>query len=113
MKQISLNYNDIKIVRQNVLDLRLKIDIYDRLTNEHLDMLECGLINGTISIDAQSDIRTTASLTAVPVKNKRLHLDRDSIIWLNRLAKIQIGIYDIPNQQWHWYKQGDFVFTCE
>lgn len=111
MKQISLNYNDIKIVRQNVLDLRLKIDIYDRLTNEHLDMLECGLINGTISIDAQSDIRTTASLTAVPVKNKRLHLDRDSIIWLNRLAKIQIGIYDIPNQQWHWYKQGDFVLT--
>lgn len=94
-----------------MLDLRLKIDIYDRLTNEHLDMLECGLINGTISIDAQSDIRTTASLTAVPVKNKRLHLDRDSIIWLNRLAKIQIGIYDIPNRQWHWYKQGDFVFT--
>ena len=81
------------------------------MTNEYLDTLECGLINGTISIDAQSDIRTTASITAVPVKNKRLNLDRDSVIWLNRLAKIYIGIYDIPSQQWHWYKQGDFVFT--
>lgn len=81
------------------------------MTNEYLDTLECGLINGTISIDAQSDIRTTASFTIVPVKNKHLYFDKNSVIWLNRIAKIQIGIYDIPAQQWHWYKQGDFVFT--
>lgn len=111
MKQMIINANDIKIIRQRILDLRIKIDIYDKNTNEHLDQFECGLINGNITINAESDVRTTMTLAAVPVKNKRLRLGRDSIIWLNRIAKASIGIYDIPNQKWHWYEQGDFVFS--
>lgn len=80
----------MKIVQQRLLYIRVKIDVYDEKTNIHLDQLECGIINATFSISAESDVRRTASLTVIPIKNKYLKFKKDSIIWINRIIKLQL-----------------------
>ena len=108
---IQLNTHDLKLITQNIIDIRVKIDVYDERNNIHLDTLECGIINGTSSINAESNVRRTFSLTAIPLKNKHLTVNKDGLIWINRIIKIQIGIYDRIYSQWHWYKQGSYVFS--
>lgn len=110
IKILQVNTRDLKIIQQRPLHIRVKIDVYDE-NNTHLDQLECGMINATFSISAESDVRRTASLTVTPVKNKWLRLDHNSIIWMNRIIKLQIGIYDNHYRDWRWYQQGIYVFT--
>lgn len=106
-----INSRDIKIIQYNKLDIRVKIDVYDEQNGDHLEQLECGIISASLSVNAESDIRRTASLTLVPVKNKRLRLEKDSIIWINRIIKLQIGVYDIHYRKWNYYNAGIYVFT--
>lgn len=106
-----INSRDLKIVQQKKLNIRLKIDVYDERTNDHLETLECGVINGSISISSDSDIRRTANLTVTPLKNKRLKLESGSIIWINRKIKLHIGLYDIHYRKWVYYPTGVFFFV--
>ena len=106
-----INSRDLKIVQQKKLNIRLKIDVYDERTNDHLETLECGVINGSISISSDSDIRRTANLTVTPLKNKRLKLESGSIIWINRKIKLHIGLYDIHYRKWVYYSTGVFFFV--
>lgn len=105
-----INARDLKII-QFQKDIRLKIDVYDERTGDHLEQLECGIISGSLSISAESDIRRTANLSLVPVKNKRLRLEKDSIIWMNRIIKLHIGMYDIHYRKWIYYPVGVYYFT--
>lgn len=111
IKILQVNTRDLKIVQQRPLHIRVKIDVYDEKTDTHLDQLECGIINATFSISAESDVRRTANLTVTPVNNKYLRLQKDSIIWMNRVIKLQLGIYDNHYEKWNWYQQGVYLFT--
>jgi hypothetical protein len=106
-----LNTADIRLISQPVMDIRLKIDVYNDITGEHLDQLECGLVNGTSSISSESDVRRTFSITAVPVNNSRLAVSKDGILWLNRYFIIQVGIYDMVSGKWNWYEQGKYIIS--
>lgn len=106
------NSRDLKIIQQkSPLNIRVKIDIYDERNGNHLEQLECGFISSSLSVSAESDIRRTANIVVVPVKNKRLRLDKNSIIWMNRIVKLQIGIYDNHYRQWNYYPSGVYEFT--
>lgn len=108
---VQVNARDLRLISQRQLNLRVKIDVYDERNNNHLDQLECGIVNATFSISADSDVRRTASLTVTPVKNKRLRFEKDGIIWMNRVIKMQIGVEDIRNREYVYYKNGTYVFT--
>ena len=108
---LQVNTRDLKILCQRPFHIRVKIDVYDEKRNIHLDQLECGIINATFSISAESDVRRTANLTVTPIKNKILKFEKDSIIWMNRIIKIQLGIYDNHYEKWNWYQQGVYVFA--
>ena len=105
-----INTGDLELIRQNIMDVRIKIDVYDEINGDHLDTLECGVINGSSGIDAESDVRRSFCVTAVPVKNKFLTVNKNGIIWMNRIIKMQIGISDRVHNQWRWYQQGVYVF---
>lgn len=104
-----INARDLKIV-QFQKDIRVKIDVYDERTNDHLETLECGIISSSLSINAESDIRRNCSLSLTPLKNKRLKLEKDSIIWMNRKIKVHIGLYDIHYRKWVYYPAGVYFF---
>lgn len=108
---VQLNTEDFWLISQPILDIRVKIDVYDERNNNHLDQLECGVINCTFSISAESDIRRTFSLQGTPVKNKRLTLNKNGLIWINRIIKVELGILNQRTNKWHWYKQGTFYIA--
>lgn len=110
IKILQVNTRDLKIIRQRPLHSRVRIDVYDD-EHVHLEQLECGIVSASFSISAESDVRRTANLTVTPVNNSWLRLHKDSIIWMNRIIKLQIGIYDNHYQVWRWYQQGVYVFT--
>lgn len=105
-----INDRDLKIVKFQK-DIRLKIDVYDELTDDHLETLECGVISGSPTISAESDIRRQCSLEVTPIRNKRLKLESGSIIWMNRKIKLHIGLYDIHYRKWVYYPAGIYYFT--
>ena len=108
---VQVNTRDLKLVTQPIINLRVKIDVYDEKNNNHLEQWECGIVSATFSISSESDTRRTASLTVIPVGNKRIKFEKDSLIWINRVIKMQIGIEDIRTHEYVYYQNGTYVFT--
>ena len=108
---VQVESRDLKLVTQPIINLRVKIDVYDERNNNHLEQWECGIINATFSISSESDIRRAANLTVVPVGNKRIKFDKNNLIWINRVIKMQIGIENIRNHEYVYYPNGTYVFT--
>lgn len=107
---LQINTEDIRLVTQPIVDTRVKIDVYDERNMNHLEQWECGIISATFSISSESDIRRTASLTVTPEKNKRIRLKKDSIIWINRVIQLQIGIQSMRTGEYKYFKCGWYVF---
>ena len=91
---IQVNKEDLRLISQHVLELRVRIDVYDDRNGNHIDQLECGIISCTFNINSESDVRRVFSFSGTPIKNKRLTVNRDGIIWMNRIIKVQLGILD-------------------
>ncbi len=108
---IQINTNDLRLITQPIINSRVKIDIYDERNMNHLEQWECGIINATFSISAESDIRRTANISCVPVKNKRIRLQKDGIIWINRVIKIAIGIQNMRTGEYTYCPFGIFYFN--
>ena len=108
---IQINTTDLHLITQPIVNTRIKIDVYNERTMTHLEQWECGIINATFSVSAESDIRRTASISAVPVRNEFIRLHRDGIIWINRIVKIAIGIEDMRTNEYTYYPMGVFVFN--
>lgn len=108
---ISISPTDVELLKQSILDLRVKIIIYHEITGEYMDEIDCGIISGSSSISAESDVRRTFSLECTPVDNQRLMVNEEGIIWLNRIIHLQIGIMDTRTRVYTWYDQGRYVFT--
>ena len=108
---VQVNKEDLRLISQHILDIRVRIDVYDERNNNHLDQLECGIISCTFNINSESDVRRSFSFSGTPIKNKRLTVNRDGIIWMNRIIKVQIGILDKRTDKWHWYKQGTYYIV--
>ncbi len=106
-----INSSDLMLIKQPVINTRIKIDVYDEKDGTHIDQLECGIINSGFTVSAESDVRRTANLTLIPVLNKRLTLNQSGILWFNRVIKIRLGIYDMSRREWKWYKQGTYAFA--
>lgn len=101
---------DKYLIRQHILDLRIKIDVLD-FQNNLIDFLEGGIIEGSFNIDSESDIRRTFSLSVVPGVQEDVRLNKDGIIWFDRKIVVYIGIKDQRTQEYKWYVQGQYVFT--
>lgn len=106
-----INSRDLKIVSHNVHEIRVKIEVVNEKDGAILEQLECGVINCSLSISSDSDIRRTAELSVVPVKNKYLRFNKSSIIWMNRIIKLYIGVYDARYLLWHYYPAGVYLFS--
>lgn len=107
----NISVSDVELLKQSIIDLRVRITIYHELTGEYLDQLECGIISGSCTVSAESDVRRTFSLECTPVDNDRLVLNEEGMIWLNRIIKLEIGVLDTREQVYTWYEEGRYVFT--
>lgn len=98
--------------RTTLQTLREKYVKIELLNFEYLvvNSLEGKAIDGSISIDATSDIRRTCNLRFV-LDNSSFNVQAGGQIWLDKLIKINIGIFDIITQEISWTNMGVFLIN--
>ena len=107
---IQITNRDKKLVTQKILELRFKMEVYDE-NNYVLDTLEGGIVGGSLSINAESDIRRTFNVDIIPNRQFDIKIKENNLIWINRKVKLYIGINDKLSNEYIWYPQGVYVFT--
>ena len=107
---IQITNRDKKLVTQRILELRFKMEVYDE-NNRVLDTLEGGIVGGSLSINADSDIRRTFNVDIIPNRQFDIRIKEHNLIWINRKVKLYIGINDKLRNEYIWYPQGVYVFT--
>lgn len=101
--------SDFDLLCQTNITLHFKAEVLNSngIVINHLN----GLIDGgSFNIDAESDIRRTASLSLVPTDDQSIKIAEDSMLWLNKDVHIYIGIENLRTREVEWYSQGYFVF---
>ena len=98
--------------RTTLQTLREKYVKIELLNFEYLvvNSLEGKAIDGSISIDATSDIRRTCNLRFV-LDNSSFNVQAGGQIWLDKLIRINIGIFDIITQEISWTNMGTFLIN--
>lgn len=70
-----------------------------------------GIVSGSISISAESDVRRTCNLTVCPTLVEKLKLSEDSLLWLNKDIRLQVGLYNPRTKEYKYYLMGTYVYT--
>lgn len=102
--------SDLNIVKQRIIEIRLKIEIWDN-TGNYITTLEGDVISGTPSINSESDIRRTTTVTLIPNEESKTIIDEQGYIWINKRVRLYIGIKDQRTKEYTWWKQGIYLFT--
>lgn len=70
-----------------------------------------GVVSGTLSISAESDIRRTGSVVIQPTRVQNITLQEGNNVWLDREIHMKLGLYDIRSKSYVWYSMGWFIYT--
>lgn len=108
----NITQSDLRLMLQPSLSYLIKVEIFKKDTMKMAEFL--GIVpSGSISINSESDVRRTCSITLVPnqYKKENIEISEDGLIWLNNSIRISIGIYNIREDKYVWYKAGTYVFT--
>lgn len=108
MKNIITNL-DLSLITQPKLDLFIKIEILNE-EGSIVAVIQSNIIEGNFKIDSESDIRRTCSMTLKPDASKSIIIDPEGYIWLNKTAKIYIGVKNLRTRQYVWFTQGVYYF---
>ena len=111
---------DYILLDQPTINFYLKVEVKND-DGTILDNLEGIISTGGMSIDAESDIRRTTSVTIIPIINGLTlsnGVDKDTVfdlteksnIWIDKTAILYCGIKDIRTEEITWYKMGTFRF---
>lgn len=115
--------DDYKLLEQSTLIYYVKIEVKSigNTINENttiIDSLEGVLIGGNATINAESDVRRTATITILPTENQGIttngmfDLTERSKVWLNKNLVLYLGIKDLREDTVVYYKLGTLVIQA-
>lgn len=107
---LNITSEDIYLIRQTSVECFIRINVLND-DGTVLDSLDGIIAGGSVNIDANSDIRRTASFTIVPTYKQEIKVNEASYIWLNRTIKIEVGIKNLRTNEIKWYSQGHYIYT--
>lgn len=100
---------DLEIAEQPYRELFIKINVLDMNMNI-IDELSGHSVGGSLSIDANADIRRTCRIELV-VDESTFKIESGSDIWLDRYIKLYVGIRHIISQEIIWYNCGIYLIN--
>lgn len=104
-----LTQEDLMLVLQHSQTIQLKIEVLDQ--NQKIIGTIFGIVSGSMSINAESDIRRTASFVVQPTLTEHIKLTETSLLWLNKDIRIYIGLKNYRTNQYKYYPLGYYVYT--
>lgn len=103
---------DLMIVLQHSSNpmLRLNIEVLDS-NQKIIDILNCGISSGSMSINGESDVRRTANFVVQPTLKEKIKITENSLLWLNKDIRMSVGLYNPRTRQYKYYPLGYYVYT--
>lgn len=111
MGQIDFSSNDARLVLNNIIEPRIQLDIYDEQKKQYIDTITGGITGGSLSITADSDIRWTFSLNVIPNGQWDIKVKEYNYIWVDKIGKLRLGLYNRVKDSVNWYAHGEYIFT--
>ena len=102
----SLQYDTAK---QSIRNIFVKINLLD-FNYMIVDSLEGYVLNGTISIDANSDIRRTCEISFV-ITDSTFVIQAGGEMWLDKLCQVFCGVEDAKTSEISWTNMGIFLIN--
>lgn len=94
---------------QSIRNLHIRINLLD-FNFLNVNNIEGLSIDGSISINAKSDIRRTGNVSFV-VTDSSFNIQKGGQIWLDKYIQIEIGIDDIRTNEIAWNNLGIFLIN--
>ena len=106
---VTITQSQYNTAKQTSRNKYIRVDLlnFDYLI---VEQLEGNVIEGNVSINANSDIRRTCDITMI-VDNTSFDLQAGGKIWLDKLIRIYVGIDDIRLGEICWTNMGIFLIN--
>lgn len=88
---------------------RLVLEVIDG--NQKVIGVITTLLNGSMSISSESEVRRTGNFTVVPTLKETIRLHPDDLIWMNKDLRLKLGLYNIREKKYNYYTLAYFI--CE
>lgn len=102
---------DYDIIQSKIRNSKVKIDVLN-FKLQTIDSLEGICTDGSITIDADSDIRRTCSITLTIKKGGETFIRPGGTIWFNRYIKIYKGTDNPRTGETIWWNMGIFLINA-
>lgn len=102
---------DLTLVLQQSASIqtpRLVLEVLD--SNQKIIGVITTLLNGSMSISSESDIRRNGNFTIVPTLKEKIRLHPDNLIWMNKDLRLKLGLYNIREKKYKYYTLAYFVY---
>lgn len=89
--------------------LKLRIEVLD--SKENIVGTIEGIVEGSMSISATSDVRRTCNFTLTPTLVQKIKLDENNLIWIDKDIRLFVSLHNIRTHQYVEYPLGYYVYT--
>lgn len=110
MAQLNITADELKVAKQRIQNKYAKIELLNS-DFQVIDSLEGVAINGSISVDATSDMRRSATLKML-VQDSSFEVSPDGKIWLDKYVVLYLGTELIPSGEIIYTKIGTFILDA-
>ena len=110
MPGLNLTESQFRTARQSVQSRFIKIELLN-YQFQTVDSIEGTCIDGSIDIDANSDIRRTGSVSLV-INDSTFEVEPGGKIWLDKYLRVWIGNYDLLSDDIAWNNCGIFIIDA-
>lgn len=107
MPSLNITSEQFRTVTQNVQNKYVRLELLN-YQYQIVDNLEGVATGGSISINANSDIRRTASITMV-VKDSSFEVQPSGKIWLDKYVRIYSGVFSFATGEIEWTNCGIYI----
>lgn len=110
MAGINITSNQFRSVMQNMQSRYVRIELLN-YQMQTVDLLEGVCASGSISIDANADIRRTCDLTLV-IDNSSFNVASGGRIWLDRYCRVWVGIVSLITGEIEYTNCGVYIIDA-
>lgn len=100
---------DLRLITQKNIEICAKVQLLNKYTCNSLAEIDGIVTDGSITIDAQSIIRKSATLTMY-ISNDFVGIGKNKMIWFDKYIRLYIGIKDSRSESIKYYDMGLFLF---
>lgn len=110
MPGLNITSEQFRTARQSIQSRYIKIELLN-YQFQTVDSLEGKCTAGSITIDANSDIRRTGNITLI-VNDSTFEVEPGGKIWLDKYLRIWVGVYSLMSREISWTNCGLYIIDA-